>query len=212
MRSGGKSALIKSISECIQSSNARSLSSCILRRSAARSRRPLSIAPKWRAVLHDADKNERKGDNAGGGRCGPRRRKERSGQQRCRRRLPAGLCRKTQAPPGRPGTQIPKSSIHPKQPVRVDLTDAEATAVAVQQADPDLVLHLAAESDGTGTFHLLQGGTRALGGATHRAPGGLPLPSHLHRGSVWLPGHHRPLLRNHPLRPAQPLFGQQSRW
>ena len=38
----------------------------------------------------------------------------------------------------------------------MDLTDAEATAVAVQQADPDLVLHLAAESHGTGTFHLLQ--------------------------------------------------------
>ena len=55
--------------------------------------------------------------------------------------------------------------------LRVDLTDAEATAEAVRQADPDLVLHLAAEShvdrsiDGpaafidsnvSGTFHLLQ--------------------------------------------------------
>jgi dTDP-glucose 4,6-dehydratase len=53
----------------------------------------------------------------------------------------------------------------------VDLCDAEATAAAVRQADPDLVLHLAAEShvdrsiDGpaafihtniNGTFHLLQ--------------------------------------------------------
>ena len=57
------------------------------------------------------------------------------------------------------------------QLLRVDLTDAEATAAAVRTADPDLVLHLAAEShvdrsiDGpsafidsniTGTFHLLQ--------------------------------------------------------
>ena len=57
------------------------------------------------------------------------------------------------------------------QLLRVDLADAEATAAAVQQADPDLVLHLAAESHvdrsiagpGTfissnvnGTFHLLQ--------------------------------------------------------
>jgi len=57
------------------------------------------------------------------------------------------------------------------QLLRVDLTDAEATAAAVRAADPDLVLHLAAEShvdrsiDGpsafidsniTGTFHLLQ--------------------------------------------------------
>jgi len=55
--------------------------------------------------------------------------------------------------------------------LRVDLTDAEATAAAVQQADPDLVMHLAAEShldraiEGpgafiesnlSGTFHLLQ--------------------------------------------------------
>ena len=30
--------------------------------------------------------------------------------------------------------------------LRVDLTNAEATLAAVQQADPDLVLHLAAES------------------------------------------------------------------
>jgi len=48
----GKSASIKSISECIQFSNARSLSSCILRCSAAGSRRQLSIR-----------KNERKGES-----------------------------------------------------------------------------------------------------------------------------------------------------
>ncbi|MFM7087831.1 MAG: dTDP-glucose 4,6-dehydratase [Cyanobium sp.] len=57
------------------------------------------------------------------------------------------------------------------QLLRVDLADAEATAAAVRHADPDLVLHLAAEShvdrsiDGpeaflssniSGTFHLLQ--------------------------------------------------------
>ena len=55
--------------------------------------------------------------------------------------------------------------------LKVDLADAEATAAAVEEADPDLVLHLAAEShvdrsiDGpaafiesnvTGTFNLLQ--------------------------------------------------------
>jgi dTDP-glucose 4,6-dehydratase len=55
--------------------------------------------------------------------------------------------------------------------LRVDLTDAAATAEAVSQADPDLVMHLAAEShvdrsiegpaafidsNVTGTFHLLQ--------------------------------------------------------
>ena len=55
--------------------------------------------------------------------------------------------------------------------LKVDLADAEATAAAVREADPDLVMHLAAEShvdrsiDGpgafiesnvTGTFNLLQ--------------------------------------------------------
>jgi hypothetical protein len=48
----GKSASIKSISDSIHSSNASSFSSCILRCSAAGSRRQLSIR-----------KNERKGDN-----------------------------------------------------------------------------------------------------------------------------------------------------
>ena len=44
------------------------------------------------------------------------------------------------------------------QLLRVDLVDADATAAAVQQADPDLVMHLAAEShvdrsiDGPGAF------------------------------------------------------------
>ncbi|MCP9781187.1 MULTISPECIES: dTDP-glucose 4,6-dehydratase [Cyanobium] len=57
------------------------------------------------------------------------------------------------------------------QLLKVDLTDAEATAAAVQQADPDLVMHLAAEShvdrsiegpgafiesNVSGTFQLLQ--------------------------------------------------------
>ena len=57
------------------------------------------------------------------------------------------------------------------QLLRVNLADAEATAAAVRQADPDLVLHLAAEShvdrsiagpgafissNVNGTFHLLQ--------------------------------------------------------
>jgi len=57
------------------------------------------------------------------------------------------------------------------QLLQVDLANAEATAAAVRQADPDLVFHLAAEShvdrsisgpgafiesNVTGTFHLLQ--------------------------------------------------------
>ena len=66
----GKSASIKSISDSIHSSNASSFSSCFVLCSErsicislAGSRRQLSVAPKWRAVLHDADKNERKGES-----------------------------------------------------------------------------------------------------------------------------------------------------
>jgi len=68
-----------------------------------------------------------------------------------------------------PAAQGPWGPRH--QVLQVDLADAAATDAAVRQADPDLVLHLAAEShvdrsiDGpgafiesnvTGTFHLLQ--------------------------------------------------------
>jgi len=65
-----------------------------------------------------------------------------------------------------------ETSVGPRhQLLQVDLADAEATASAVQQADPDLVLHLAAEShvdrsiegpaafidsNVSGTFNLLQ--------------------------------------------------------
>jgi dTDP-glucose 4,6-dehydratase len=38
------------------------------------------------------------------------------------------------------------------QLLKVDLTDAAATAAAVQQADPDLVLHLVAESHVDGSI------------------------------------------------------------
>ena len=55
MRLEGKSASIKSISECIQLSNASSFSICTLWLDRAAQ---LSVAPRWRAVLHDADKNE----------------------------------------------------------------------------------------------------------------------------------------------------------
>ena len=96
----GKSASIKSSSECIQSSNASSFSSCILRCSAAGSRRQLSI-----------DKKERKGDSdepdaplllereltVGEVDVVNRRKREQSGQQRCRRRFQPRPCRRTPA-------------------------------------------------------------------------------------------------------------------
>jgi hypothetical protein len=52
----GKSASIKSISECIQLSNASSLSSCILRCSATGSRRQLSIRKnEWKGESDEPD-------------------------------------------------------------------------------------------------------------------------------------------------------------
>jgi dTDP-glucose 4,6-dehydratase len=72
-----------------------------------------------------------------------------------------------------PAAQGPQGPRH--QLLRVDLADAEATAAAVRQADPDLILHLAAEShvdrsiegpaaflasNVMGTFHLLEAARR----------------------------------------------------
>jgi hypothetical protein len=126
----GKSASIKSSSECIQSSNAISFSSCILRCSAAGSRRQLSIAPKWRAVLHDADKNERKGDNdephpplllerelaVGEVDVVIGRKQSNQANDIANKGFKQGFAIEPQPPPGLHRIQIPKSSVHPKQP------------------------------------------------------------------------------------------------
>ena len=42
--------------------------------------------------------------------------------------------------------QFGEAAAQRHQLLQVDLSDAEATAAAVRQADPDLVMHLAAES------------------------------------------------------------------
>jgi hypothetical protein len=115
----GKSASIKSSSECIQSSNASSFSSCILRCSAAGSRRQLSIR-----------KNERKGDNdepdpplllerelSVGEVDVVIGRKQRNQANNCSNDgFQQGFAIEPQPPPGRRRIQIPKSSFHPKQP------------------------------------------------------------------------------------------------
>jgi hypothetical protein len=118
----GKSASIKSSSECIQSSNASSLSSCILRCSAAGSRRQLSIR-----------KNERKGGNdepdaplllerelsvgeadvvIGGEKSNQANNAANNGFQQ-------GFAVEPQPPPGQRRIQIPIASIHPKQPAPI---------------------------------------------------------------------------------------------
>ena len=115
----GKSASIKSSSECIQSSNAISFSSCILRCSAAGSRRQLSIR-----------KNERKGDNdepdppllwdrelaVGEGDVVIGRKQSNQTNNCSNDGLQQGFAIKPQPPPGRRRIQITKSSFHRKQP------------------------------------------------------------------------------------------------
>ena len=126
----GKSALIKSISESIQPSNALSLfncsvslSSCFSRISLAGSRRQLSIR-----------KNERKGGSdepdtplllerelaVGEGDVVIRGEKSDQTNNTADDGFQQGFAVKTQAPPGLRAIQIRKSSIHPKQstPIR----------------------------------------------------------------------------------------------
>jgi hypothetical protein len=115
----GKSASIKSISECIQSSNAISFSSCILRCSAAGSRRQLSIR-----------KNERKGDSdepdapllgegensAWEGDVIIGRKESDQANNTANDGFQQSFAIEPQPPPGRWRIQIPKNLIHPKQP------------------------------------------------------------------------------------------------
>ena len=115
----GKSASIKSISECIQFSNASSFSSCILRCSAAGSRRQLSIR-----------KNERKGDNdepdapllldrelaVGEGDVAIGRKQSNQANNAANDGFQQGFAIDPQPPPGRRRIQIPKNLFHPKQP------------------------------------------------------------------------------------------------
>ncbi len=140
----GKSASIKSISECIHSSNAlslfscsisfsictlpffscsMSLSSCFSRISLSGSRRQLSIR-----------KNERKGDNdepdtpllldwelaVGEGDVVIRRKQSNQANNCANNGFQQGFAIEPQPPPGRRRIQIPKSSFHPKQPNPTD--------------------------------------------------------------------------------------------
>ena len=118
---------------------------------------------------------------------------------------------------------LPEASSRHQLP-QVDLTDAEATAAAVRQADPDLVMHLAAEShvdrsiDGpaafidsnvSGTFNLLQA-ERAHWEQLPAERGERFRFHHISTDEVF--GSLGPTGRfgDHPLRPAQPLLRQQA--
>ena len=82
------------------------------------------------------------------------------------------------------------------QLLKVDLANADAVQEAVNKADPDLVMHLAAEShvdrsisgpgvfiesNVTGTYNLLQAVPESLRQIERRAAGAVPTASHQHR-------------------------------
>ena len=118
----GKSASIKSISECIQFRNAISFSSCILRCSAAGSRRQLSI-----------DKNERKGESdepyaplllereltVGEGDVVIGRKQSDQTNNSANKGFQNCCAVEPQPPPGQWCIQIPRRFIHPKQPAPI---------------------------------------------------------------------------------------------
>ncbi len=121
----GKSASIKSISECIQFSNARSFSSRILRCSAAGSRRQLSIRKNERnghndepdaPLLLERELAVGEGDVViRGEECDQANNTANDGFQDC-------LAVKPESPPGQRRIQIPRDSIHPKQPAQIRIT------------------------------------------------------------------------------------------
>ena len=129
----GKSASIKSISECIHFSNASSFSSCILRCSAAGSRRQLSI-----------DKNERKGDSdepdapllldrelaVGEGDVVIGGEKSNQANNAANNGFQQGFAVEPQPPPGQRRIQIPRASIHPKQPAPIPTATSLVQAYA----------------------------------------------------------------------------------
>jgi hypothetical protein len=127
----GKSASIKSSSECIQSSNASSFSSCFV----LCSERSICISTTGSRRQLSIRKNERKGESdepdapllgqgelavgevdvvIGGEERNQANNSANNGFQQ-------GFAVEPQPPPGRRGIQIPKSFIHPKQPEPIQI-------------------------------------------------------------------------------------------
>ena len=110
--------------------------------------------------------------------------------------------------------------------VRADIADAAAMRQAFETHDPDVVMHLAAEShvdrsiDGPGRFrphqrrrhlYVAGGGAPALHRPRSRPQSRVPVPSRLHRRSVRRAGpRRRAVHRDHALRSAQPVFLDQG--
>ena len=127
----GKSASIKSISDSIHSSNAISFSSCILRCSAAGSRRQLSIRKNERKggsdepdapLLLERELAVGEGDVVIGGKERDQANKTpNTGFQNC-------FAVKPQPPPGQRRIQITREFIHPKQPVPIPIATSPVRA------------------------------------------------------------------------------------
>ena len=126
MRSDGKSASIKSISECIQSSNASSFSSCFVLCfersiciSTAGSRRQLSIRKKERKGESDEPDAPLLGEwelAVGEVDVVIGRKQSNQANNTADKGFQQGLAIEPELPPGRRRIQSRRTSIHPKQP------------------------------------------------------------------------------------------------
>ena len=133
----GKSASIKSISECIHSSNASSFSSCFSRISLAGSRRQLSIRKNERKggsdepdtpLLLEREPAVGEGDVViGGEKSYQANNAANNGFQNC-------LAVKPQPPQGQRRIQISRVSIHPKQPAPIPTATSLVHAYASAHA------------------------------------------------------------------------------
>ena len=151
VRSDGKSASIKSISECIQSSNALSLFSCSIslsscferfsssfsRISLAGSRRQLSIRKNERnggsdepdaPLLLDLELAVGEVDVVIG------RKQSNQANDSANKGFQQGFAIEPQPPPGQRRIQIPRSFVHPKQPNPIPITTSLVHAYASAHA------------------------------------------------------------------------------
>ena len=134
----GKSASIKSSSECIQLSNALSLFSCSISLSSCfvlRSERSICISTTGSRRQLSICKNERKGDSdepdaplllerelaVGEGDVVIGRKKRDQANDSANNGFQQGFAVKPQPPPGQRRIQIPRVSIHPKQPAPIPI-------------------------------------------------------------------------------------------
>ena len=151
VRSDGKSASIKSISECIQSSNALSLFSCSISLSSCFVlcfERSICISTTGSRRQLSIRKNERKGDSdepdaplllereltVGEGDVVIGGEERDQANNSANKGFQQGFAIEPQPPPGQRRIQIPRSFIHPKQPIPIPITTSSVHAYASAHA------------------------------------------------------------------------------